>query len=116
MKPEVRNTAHVGDVVIFPLYDAQGEPRPHHVDVPGLRFLGVRRIPLHDLWRDMHFIGFGAPEHRPARIFDAKSNRGEAFLAQLSGGGTVQVLLTLPRLAEHCVSCRTVHYFLTVLP
>jgi hypothetical protein len=98
-KPEVRNTIHVGDTIVFPLYDSKGGFMLYGGP---LRKLGVRAIAKRDLWRGMDY---GVP-----------SPRGEAYLAVKSGQASGNVLLTLPKNPMKCVSCRTVHYFVTVLP
>ena len=110
-KPEVQTTVAVGDVLILPLYDAKPSAR---VAGDAVRFLRIERIDDHDLWSDTSFKAFGAAQ-MPRAVYDAASNRGEAFLAQKSGMSTVLIYLTLPRLTELCVDCRVVHYFIRVV-
>ncbi len=98
-KPEVRNTIRAGDTIIFPLYDSTGGFMLYGGP---LRRLGIRPIAKHDLWRGMDY---GVP-----------SPRGEAYLAIKPGLASGNVLLTLPKNKMVCVSCRTVHYFVTILP
>ncbi len=98
-KPEVRNTVHVGDTIVFPLYDAK---KGFMLGGGPLRRLGIRSIAKRDLWRGMDY---GVP-----------SPHGEAYLAIKAGQVSGNLLLTLPKNKMVCVSCRTVHYFVTVLP
>lgn len=110
-RPEKRTTIRVGDVIVFPLYDSR---RPAMYYGTGLRRLGVRNIGPHDLWNDMR-LRPPASWHMTRAVNDAASNRGEAFAAIRRGSGSVNVLLLLPRMSERCVSCRTIHYFFTVV-
>ncbi len=112
-RPEARNTIHVGDTIIFPLYDSQGSLELY---AGPLRRLGVRTIARHDLWQDTHYRSFNGSTRASPNIYDAASDRGEAFLAVGPGMVSGNILLSLPKNPEHCVSCRTVHYFVTVLP
>ncbi len=98
-KPEVRNTIRVGDTIVFPLYDAKAGVTLYGTS---LRKLGLRAIAKSDLWRGMDY---GVP-----------SPHGEAYLAVKSGQVSGNLLLILPKNKMVCVSCRTVHYFVTVLP
>lgn len=110
-RPEARTTVRAGDVIVFPLYDSR-----HPVMVYGnaLRRIGPEAIAHHDLWDDMQ-LRPPAGWHMSRAVDDAASDRGEAFRAVRQGSGSANVLLLLPRMKERCVSCRTVHYFFTVL-
>jgi len=111
-KPEVRNTVRVGDTIIFPLYDAKRGITPSG---NVLREIGPHPITMHDLWRDVDYKTFRASMGASKAHYDAAATRGEAFLAIKSGMASGNILLTLPKNPERCVSCRTVHYFVTVL-
>jgi hypothetical protein len=93
----------VGDTIIFPVYDGKVSTPP--TSMPhNLRLLGNVHIANHNLLNDVHDrAAFGG--------FDAMSNIGAAYLVTESGDGSLNVLLSLPELHEHCVSCRTVHFF-----
>ena len=95
------NVVHVGQTIIIPLYDGSialvGD---------GLRDIGRRRIPKRDLLQDLGRHAFGG--------YDAASDRGEAFVAERPGRGTVNVLLRLAQYKYPCASCRTVHYYYRV--
>jgi hypothetical protein len=100
-KPEAStaNVVHVGQTLVIPLYDGRV------VSANGaLRLVGNVRIARHDLRRDL-----GGRSARGG--LDASSDRGEAFVVERAGSGSVDVLLRLPRLAEPCASCRTVHFY-----
>ena len=102
-RPEVPNIVHVGQTLVIPLYDGEIGPGWYGF-AAGLRDLGERRIAAHSLRRDLRMASaFGG--------YEASSKRGEAFLVESSGGGTVNVTLRLPQYKDHCVSCRTVHFF-----
>ncbi len=109
-RPETRTTVGLGDVIVFPIYDSR-----HAVMAYGsvLERLGARSIARHDLWNDMH-LKPPPSWHMSRALDDAASDRGEAFRAIRRGSGSANVLLTLPRMKQQCVSCRTVHYFVTV--
>jgi len=98
-KPEARNTIRAGDTIVFPLYDAKGGVTLYGTS---LRKLGARAIAKGDLPKNMDY---GVP-----------SPHGEAYLAVKPGQVSGSLLLTLPKNKMVCVSCRTVHYFVTVLP
>jgi hypothetical protein len=100
-KPEGSgNVVHVGETLVIPLYDGEVSPG---MSVPGLRFIGIRRIHRHDLIQDVGRAAFGG--------YDAASDRGAAFVVEKSGRGTINVTLRLPQYKYRCVSCRTVHFF-----
>jgi hypothetical protein len=104
-RPEVSNgnVVHVGQMLVVPLYDGSISPLSRGY-ASGLRFIGQRRIPNRDLLRDL-----GNPSMFGG--YDAASDRGEAFIVQRRGAGSINVTLRLPRLKEQCVSCRTVHFY-----
>lgn len=110
-RPEARTTLRVGDVIVFPLYDSR-----HRVMLYGdaLRRIGPQAIARHDLWDDIR-LRPPAGWHMSRAADDAASDRGEAFRAVRQGSGSANVLLLLPRMKVQCASCRTVHYFFTVL-
>lgn len=83
----------VGDVYVVPLFDGSVS----EVVAP-VRALGVVTIPYR--W----FTVMGA-----VRV---GSDRGEAFRVTGTGHGTILVALRATQLAQQCLSCRTVHYFL----
>jgi len=94
------NVVAVGDTIIFPVYDGDvSTPLPN-----SLRPLGKVRIANHSLLDDLH-------DRSAYGGFDAASNVGAAYLVTKSGGGSLNVLLSLPQFHERCVSCRTVHFF-----
>lgn len=104
-RPEVSNdnVVHVGQTLIIPLYDGQLAPAPQGYGA-GLRRIGQRRIHKHDLLQDLGLrSAFGG--------YDAASERGEAFLVERAGRGSINVTLRLPQYRDACVSCRTVHFF-----
>jgi hypothetical protein len=104
-RPEVSNdnVVHVGQTLVTPLYDGKIAPLDREF-ATGLRSVGQRRIRKHDLLQDL-----GDPSAFGG--FDAASDRGEAFLVERAGGGSVNVTLRLPQYKDRCVSCRTVHFF-----
>jgi hypothetical protein len=84
-------------VVAFPLYDGK------ITEVgSGLRDIGVVRMGAQ---RAVSIAGHVARSRR-AEIFRVVGVPGET--------GVVTVLLRLPDMTEHCVSCRVVRYFYTI--
>lgn len=107
-KPETRTTVTVGDTIILPLYDSKVKP---FVYGDALRAIGVRRIGQHDFCRDV----FAVQQSSCTNTYDAASDRGAAFVAERPGRVNVNVVLTLPRVAQRCVSCRTIQYFISIV-
>jgi hypothetical protein len=98
------NLVHVGQMLVIPLYDGSISPLSRGY-ASGLRFIGRRRISQHDLLGDLgNRSMFGG--------YDAASNRGDAFIVERPGAGSINVTLRLPRLKDRCVSCRTVPFLL----
>ena len=109
LRPEESNAnvVTVGQTLVIPLYDGEIQT-PRHYYEPGLRHVGQRRIRKHDLLQDLGTrAAFGG--------YDASSERGEAFIVERPGRGSINVTLRLPQLHESCVSCRTVHFFYLAL-
>ena len=105
LRPEASNVnvVTVGQTLVVPLYDGEIQT-PRRYYEPGLRHVGPRRIRKHDLFVDLGTRdAFGG--------YDASSERGEAFIVERSGRGSINVTLRLPQFHEPCVSCRTVHFF-----
>src|ERR1700694_170859 len=104
-RPEVsnENVVHVGQTLVIPLYDGKIAPLGHGY-AKGLRRAGQLRIHRHDLRRDVGNRSiFGG--------YDAASDRGEGFIVERPGAGSINVTLRLPQLKDPCVSCRTVHFY-----
>ena len=104
-RPEVSNgnVVRVGQTLVIPLYDGKIAPLDRGF-ATGLRSLGQRRIRRHDLLQDLGMkSAFGG--------YDAASDRGEAFVVEQLGGGSINVTLRLPQYKDRCVSCRTVHFY-----
>jgi|GEM_PF-3038190 len=104
-RPEVSNdnVVHVGQTLVIPLYDGKiASPPSDYAQI--LRRVGRVRISKHDLFRDLGRRSFFGG-------YDATSDRGEAFVVERPGSGSINVLLRLPQLHERCVSCRTLHFF-----
>ena len=105
LRPEAPkgNVVTVGQTFVIPLYDGEIQtPRKYYP--PGLRHVGPRRIRKHDLIQDLGTrTAFGG--------YDASSERGEAFIVDRPGRGSINVTLRLPQYHHPCVSCRTLHFF-----
>jgi hypothetical protein len=104
------NVVHVGQVLVIPLYDGKITLGPGMAS--GLRFVGHRRIRKHDLLEDLRIQDLRMKSAYGG--YDAASDRGEAFLVEQRGGGSLNVTLRLPQYKDRCVSCRTVHFFYRV--
>jgi hypothetical protein len=106
--PEHTTVAHVGDMVLVPLYDARGDVAQSG---GALHKIGIRAIARRDLRHDIQATNRRTPAYQ---IPQAAGDRAVAFAAVRPGRAAVSIVLTLPQYRERCVSCRTVHFFFEI--